>query len=163
MRRRSNEAVQQNTQEQTMINKIKDFVAEQAKVATEQARKFTREPAQSMRDATVKSAQRIRSSKDPVRAFSRSGVKFTAISQGTAQSLIELQAEMGTSALTEAAAQLERVATTQDVRELVRDQADVLRATCERIVNDLGQPRPGLRSLRSLRRPQGRARRSADA
>lgn len=122
-----------------MMNKIKDFVTEQSQAMAEQAQKFRKEPAQVAREAAVKSAGRIKSLKDPIRALSRSGVKLTAISQGTAQSLIELQAEIVTSALTEAAEQLERAAHTDNVMDLVRDQAEVLRATRERIVSDISQ------------------------
>lgn len=121
------------------MSKIKVFVTEQSQAVAEQAQKFGKEPAQVARDAAVKSAERVKSLKDPIRALSRSGVKLTAISQGTAQSLIELQAEIVTSALTEAAAQLERAARTDNVVDLVRDQADVLRATRERLLNDIGQ------------------------
>lgn len=122
-----------------MMNRIKDFVTEQSQAVAEQAQKFRKEPAQVAREAAVKSAERIKSLKDPIRALSRSGVKLTAISQGTAQSLIELQAEIVTSALTEAAEQLERAARTDNVMDLVSDQADVLRATRERIVSDITQ------------------------
>lgn len=122
-----------------MMNKIKDFVTEQSQAVAEQAQKFRKEPAQVAREAAVKSAGRIKSLKDPIRALSRSGVKLTAISQGTAQSLIELQAQIVTSALTEAAEQLERAARADNVMDLVRDQADVLRATRERIVSDISQ------------------------
>ena len=122
-----------------MINKIKDFVAEQSQAMAEQAQKLRKEPVQVARDAAVKSAERIKSLKDPIRTLLRSGVKLTAISQGTAQSLIELQAQIVTSALTEAAEQLERAARADNVMNLVRDQADVLRATRERIVTDISQ------------------------
>jgi hypothetical protein len=64
---------------------------------------------------------------------------LTAISQSTAQSLIELQAEIVNSVLTNAADQLERAAQTDSVMTLARDQADVLRATRARIVEDLNQ------------------------
>ncbi len=122
-----------------MMNRIKDFVTEQSQAVAEQARKLRKEPVQVAREAAVKSAERIKSLQDPVRALSRPGVKLTAISQGTAQSLIELQAQIVTSALTEAAAQLERAARTDNVTDLVRDQAEVLRATRERIVSDISQ------------------------
>ena len=122
-----------------MRNKIKDFVTEQSQAMAEQALKLRTQPVQVARDAAVKSAERIKSLKDPIRALSRSGVKLTAISQGTAQSLIELQAEIVTTALTEAAEQLERAARTDNVMDLMRDQADVLRATRERIVSDITQ------------------------
>jgi phasin family protein len=139
MLRRSNVALQQTPEEAPMINKIKDFVTEQTQAFAGQAQKLGKEPVEVAREAAVKSAESIKSLKDPIRALARSGVRLTAISQSTAQSLIELQAEMVTSALTDAAAQLERVARAEHVRDLVRDQSDVLKATRERIVSDLGQ------------------------
>ena len=57
-----------------MINKIKDFVAEQSQAMAEQAQKLRKEPVQVARDAAVKSAERIKSLKDPIRTLSRSGV-----------------------------------------------------------------------------------------
>ena len=122
-----------------MINKVKEFVAEQTQALADQAQKLGKAPVASAREAAVKSATSIKSLKDPIRALARSGVKLTAISQGTAQSLIELQAEIVTTALTEAADQLERAARASNVRDLVRDQADVLKATRERIVGDITQ------------------------
>ena len=122
-----------------MINKMKDFVAEKTEVFADQVQKLGKNPVKAAREAAVKSAEGIKSLKAPVRVFARSGVRLAAISQGTAQSLIELQAEIVTSALSDAAAQLERAARTDNVMDLVRDQADVLRATRERIVNDMTQ------------------------
>jgi phasin family protein len=139
MLRRSNVAVQQTTEEPPMINKMKEFVTEQTQALAEQAQKLGKEPVEAAREAAVKSAESIKSLKDPIRALARSGVKLTAISQGTAQSLIELQAEIVTTALTEAAGQLERAARANNVLDLVRDQTDVLRATRERIVSDITQ------------------------
>jgi phasin family protein len=122
-----------------MISKVKEFVNERRQVLSEQAQKIRKVPVEVARSTAIKTAKRIKSLKDPVRALSRSGVKLTAISQGTAQSLIELQAEIVTSALSNAAAQLERAAQTESVMALARDQADVLQATRERIVEDLRQ------------------------
>lgn len=122
-----------------MISKTRQFVNEQRRFLSERARKLRTAPAEVARTAAIKSAKRIKSLKDPVRALSHSGVRLTAISQGTAQSLIELQAEIVTSALSNAAAQLERAAQTESAMALARDQADVLRATRERIVEDLSQ------------------------
>jgi phasin family protein len=122
-----------------MINKIKDFVSDQTQALADQAQKMRKEPAAAAREAARKSAEGIKSLNDPIRALSRSGVKLTAISQGTAQSLIELQAEIVTSALTEAATQLERAAQADNVMDLVRDQGAVLQATRERIVKDITQ------------------------
>ncbi len=139
MLRRSNVAVQQFYEEPTMINKVKEFVTEQTQALAGQAQKLGKAPVETAREAAVKSAAGIKSLKDPIRALARSGVKLTAISQGTAQSLIELQAEMVTTALTEAADQLERAARANNVLELARDQADVLKATRDRIVSDISQ------------------------
>jgi len=122
-----------------MVSKARQFVNEQAKVLSERAQALGSAPTEIARSAALQSAGRIKSLKDPVRALSRSGVKLTAISQSTAQSLIELQAEIVTAALSNAATQLERAAQTESVMELARDQADVLRATRERIVEDLNQ------------------------
>lgn len=134
-----NAAVQQSFPEIKMANKIKDFVNEQAQVLAAQAGKLREKPVEAVRGATARSADRIRALREPVRVVARSGVKLTAISHGTAQSLIELQAQLVTSALDDAAAQLERAARTETPLELVRDQAEVLRATRERIVKDFGQ------------------------
>jgi phasin family protein len=122
-----------------MINKIRDFMTEQGQALADQAQKLRKEPLEAAREATLKSAAQLKSLNDPIRTLARSGVKLTAISQGTAQSLIELQAQLVTTALTEAAEQLERTARTQNVKDLVRDQADVLRATRDRIVQDITQ------------------------
>ena len=141
-----------------MINKVKEFVTEQAQALAGRAQKLGKAPVETAREAAVKSAAGIKSLKDPIRALARSGVKLTAISQGTAQSLIELQAEMVTTALTEAADQLERAARANNVLDLARDQADVLRATRERIVSDITQAvrssrMPAATCARSRRRP----------
>jgi phasin family protein len=53
------------------------------------------------------------------------------------QSLIELQGEIVTSAITDAAAQIQRLAETESVRDLARQQAEVLQATRQRIVDDI--------------------------
>jgi len=122
-----------------MANKIKDFVDEQRQLLAEQAGRLRTEPVRAAREATVRSADRIKALKAPIRAVSRSGVKLTVISQGTVERLINLQEQLVTNALNDAASQLERVARAENVRELVRDQADVLRATRERVVTDIGQ------------------------
>jgi phasin family protein len=120
-----------------MANKIKDFVIEQREILAEQAARLRTEPVKAARAATAKSAERIKALNPRIRAVSRSGVKLTAISQSTAERLIQLQEQLVTSALTDAATQLERAARADDVRALVKDQAAVLRATRERIVSDI--------------------------
>jgi len=118
---------------------IKKFLGEQAEGLSELTGNLRKAPVEAARKAMAESAKGIKSLKQPVHAFARSGVKLTAISQSTAQKLIELQAEMVTSALSEAATQLERVVRTESPMEALRDQAEVLRATRERIVNDIAQ------------------------
>ncbi len=120
-----------------MANKIKDFVNEQRQVLAKQARRLRTEPVKAARAATAKSAQRIKALNEPIRTVSRSSVKLTAISQATAERLIQLQEQLVTSALTDAATRLERAAQAENVQALVRDQAKVLRATRERIVSDI--------------------------
>jgi phasin family protein len=83
------------------------------------------------------SAARVRSLNARVRELARSGVRLTSISHGTVQSLIELQGEIVTSAITDAAAQIQRLAETESVRDLARQQADVLQGTRQRIVDDI--------------------------
>ena len=122
-----------------MVSKARQFVNERSQDLADRARRLGTAPVQIARSAALQSAGRIQSLKDPVRALSRSGVRLTAISQSTAQSLIELQAEIVDSVLSNAAAQLERAAQTESVMDLARDQADVLRATRERIVEDLNK------------------------
>ena len=103
---------------------VKDFVSERVQGLAEQARELRTKPVENARKVAAKSADGIRGLREPVRAFARSGVKLSSISQSTAQSLIELQEQIVTSALTDAAAQLERAAATVSVTELVRDQRD---------------------------------------
>ena len=66
-----------------------------------------------------------------------SGVKLTNVSHEALLGLMALQLEVVTSALSNAAAQLERVAQSDNVMDLVRGQADELRATRERVVTDV--------------------------
>jgi len=120
-----------------MANKIKDFVNEQREILAERASRLRTEPVKAAREATAKSAERIKALNPRIRAVSRSGVKLTAISQGAAERLIQLQEQLVTSALTDAATQLERAARADNVKDLVKDQAEVLRATRERIVSDI--------------------------
>jgi colicin import membrane protein len=114
-----------------------DFLDEQTKGLKELAEHLRTSRLAAARQAALKSAARIRSFNGKVRALARSGVKLTSISQGTAQSLIELQADIVNDGLTDAAAQIERIAYTGSVRDLAREQAEVLKAARERIAGDL--------------------------
>jgi phasin family protein len=114
-----------------------DFLDEQKKGLEELAEHLRTSRLAAARQAAIKSAARIRSLNGKVRALARSGVKLTSISQGTVQSLIELQADIVNDGLTDAAAQIERIAYTGSVRDLAREQAEVLKAARERIAGDL--------------------------
>ena len=118
---------------------VKEFVVGQAEGMAKRAQELRKKPVAAARDAAAKSAETLKSMKDPVRAFARSGVKLTTISQDTAKSLIELQERIVASALSDAAEQLERAATSQSLKDALSSQASVLMGARERIVGDMAQ------------------------
>ena len=122
-----------------MASKVKEFVNEQAQVLAEQAARLRRAPGKAVRGAAARSAKGIRALQDPVRVVTHSGVKLTNVSHEAVLSLMALQLEVVTSALSDAAAQLERVAQSDNVTDLVRGQADELRAVRERVVSDVNR------------------------
>ena len=122
-----------------MANKIKDFLSERARTMAEQAKGLRQNPLDAARKAGSRTAVKLHSLNDPIRAFARSGVKLTAISQETAQRLIELQAEVVTTALTDAATQLEKATRTVSVTDMIRGQGEVLKGARDRIVNDMSR------------------------
>jgi hypothetical protein len=122
-----------------MASKVKQFVDEQRQILAEQAERLRTAPGQTLRRAAAQSAQRVRSLQDPVRVVTHSGVKLTNLSHAALLDLMALQLEVVTSALSNAAAQLERVSTSDNVMDVVRGQAGELRATRERIVKDMGR------------------------
>lgn len=122
-----------------MASKVKQFVNEQAQVLAEQATRLRRAPGKVVRGAAAKSAKGIRALQAPVRVVTHSGVKLTNVSHEAVLSLMALQLEVVTSALSDAATQLERVAQSDNVTDLVRGQADELRAVRERVVNDVNR------------------------
>jgi hypothetical protein len=130
-------AVQQTTQVTTMVSKVKEFVNEQRQVLSSQARRLGRAPGKVVRNAAARSAKRIKALQEPVRVVTHSGVKLTNVSHEALLGLMALQLEVVTSALSNAAAQLERVAQSDNVMDLVRGQADDLRATRDRVVKDV--------------------------
>lgn len=97
--------------------------------------RFRDEPVETLREVAANSADSIKSLKAPVRAFAHSGVKLATISQNTLQNLIELESDVITSAMTAAAMRLERAAKAEGVADLILDQADMLGATRNRIVD----------------------------
>lgn len=123
-----------------------EFLEEQTKGLAELAENLRKSRIAAARKAAMESAARIKSLNDRVRALARSGVRLTSISQGAAQSLIELQADIVTAALSDAAAQMERVAYTENVRDLARVQGEVLQAARQRIVEDIARTMAILKS-----------------
>jgi hypothetical protein len=118
-----------------MIAYSNEFRSEWPRELTEQVLRFRDEPIETMRKVAVDSADGIKSLKAPVRAFAHSGVKLATVSQNAVQNLIELESEVITSTLTAAAVRLERAAQAEGVFDLVLDQAEMLGATRDRIVD----------------------------
>jgi hypothetical protein len=119
-----------------MINQMQEFVAEQAAALTSQVEKMRKESVETVREAVVGSASSLKSLKSPVRTLARSGIKITTVSQTAVASLIELQSDMLTSAISDAALRLERASRADNLVELVREQVEMIPATRDRIVED---------------------------
>jgi len=119
-----------------MIVEMQEFMSEKSQALVDQAQKFRKNPAGFTRKVLVRSAEGLKSLKNPVRKMAHSGVKFTVVSQQTLQSLIEFEAEVVAAALTGAATRLEHAAQAEGVLELVRDQVDLLPATRDRLVDE---------------------------
>lgn len=119
-----------------MIGQIREFVSEQRQALIDGMQKFRDESVVSMRELALSSADGIKSLKEPVRAFAHSGVRLATVSQHALQKLIELEAEVVTSALTDAALRLERALDADGVVDLVLDQAEMTGATRERLVDE---------------------------
>jgi len=92
-----------------------------------------------IRQLAKDSAHGIRALREPVRVVTHSGVKLTSVSHEALLGLLALQLDVVTSALTDAAAQLDRVAQADNVMDLVTGQADELRAIRERVVKDVNR------------------------
>ena len=133
------EQCSRSLKETPMMVKVKEVVIEQAQALADQAEKLRKMPVEAARGAAARSADTVKSMREPVRALTRSGVKLTAISQSTVQRLIELQEQIITAAMSDAAAQLESAAGATSVAELARIQGRVLLAARERIVRDMAQ------------------------
>ena len=119
-----------------MIEQIQDFVSEQTAAITSKVKQIREESTTTVRDAVVESAGNIKSLKSPVRVIARSGVKLTSVSQTAVASLIELQSDVLTSALSDVALRLERAARADGIVDLVRDQYELAYATRGRVVED---------------------------
>lgn len=116
-----------------------EFLEEQKQGLKKLVGDFRKARMEAARKAALESAVRIKAMNVHVRQLARSGVRLTSISQGTAERLIELQSEIVTSALDDAAMQLQRIADTEHVRDLARGQSEVLQATRQRIVDDIAR------------------------
>lgn len=114
---------------------VNEFRSERKRDLAEQMQRFRDEPIETMREMAVNSADGMKSLKAPVRALAHSGVKLATVSQTAVQDLIELESDIITSALTAAAMRLERAAQAEGVVDLVLDQAELLGATRDRLVN----------------------------
>jgi hypothetical protein len=126
-------------EEKPMHAGMSEFVVEHMKGLTEMVTELRRSRVAAARKAAVESAARIKSLNQRVRSLARSGVRVTAASQGAVQSLIELQEDIVTSALNDAAAQMQRLAYTESVRDLARVQGEILQAARQRIVDDIAR------------------------
>lgn len=122
-----------------MISQMQEFVVGKAQALNGQVVRIRKGSVRSARAAAQDSAESLKSLKNPVRMIARSGVRISAVSQTAVQELIELQSDMLTAALSEAALRLERASRAANVIELVRDQVELLPATRARISDDAGR------------------------
>jgi hypothetical protein len=136
---------------------ISEFLEEQAKGLAGMAENLRKSQLDAARKAAHRSAARIRSLNARAKEMARSGVRLSNISHGTLQKLIGLHEEIVTAAIAEAAAQIEKLAYTESARDFGRDQAKVLQAARERIVNDVSRGMGILREAAAAARDVGRA------
>ena len=118
---------------------MSEFLEEQAKGLAEMAEGLRKSQVAAARKAAIRSAARIRSLNMRAREMAKSGVRLANLSHGTLQRLIGLHEEIVTAALADAATQIEKLAYTDSVRDFGREQARVLAAARERIVNDVSR------------------------
>jgi len=119
-----------------MIGQMQEFIVEQASAWQDEVQKIRKESVENVREAVAGSAENLKSLKSPVRTIARSSVKVTSVSQTAVASLIELQSDMLTSAISDAALRLERASRADNIVELVREQFEMVPATRARIVED---------------------------
>jgi hypothetical protein len=118
---------------------LSDLIAEQRKGLVDLMKNLRQSQVKAAREAARSSASRIKSLNQRVRALAKSGLRVNEVTHGAAQNLIELQAEIVSSALNDAAAQLERLSYTETARDFARLQGEVMQATRQRIVDDLAR------------------------
>ena len=120
-----------------MASRARKLIKEQRAFVKEQAQVLREAPGTLARRAAAKTARTVKTLERPARVATRTGVRLTALSQHTLESLLELQLEIVTSVITNAAAQLERMARSRTLRGVVTGQAGELRAARDRIAADL--------------------------
>jgi colicin import membrane protein len=118
---------------------LSEIIAEQRKGLVDLMKNLRQSQVKAAREAARSSASRIKSLNQRVRALAKSGLRVNEVTHGAAQNLIELQAEIVSSALNDAAAQLERLSYTETARDFARQQGEVMQATRQRIVDDLAR------------------------
>jgi len=118
---------------------LSEFIAEQREGLVDLMKSLRQSQLKAAREAARSSAERIKSLNQRVRALAKSGLRVNEVSHGAAQNLIELQADIVTSALTDAAAQIERLSYTETARDFARLQGEVMLAARQRIVDDLAR------------------------
>jgi len=118
---------------------LSDFIAEQSKGLVDLMKNLRQSQVKAAREAARSSAARVKSLNQRVRTLAQSGLRLNEVSHGAAQDLIELQADIVTSALTDAAVQIERLSYTETARDFARMQGEVLHAARQRIVDDLAR------------------------
>lgn len=119
-----------------MLSQMQEFVSETNSALTEKVQKIREESVESVREAAVDLAEKLKSRKAPVRMVARSGLKLATVYQTAVASLIDLQSEALTSALSEIALRLEKAARAENVVDLVREQFEMFAATRARMAGD---------------------------
>jgi len=119
-----------------MFTQIQDYVSDNTSAIVDHMAKLRQESADNVREVFSSSADSLKSLKSPVRTLARSGIKLTNVAQSTTQSLIELQSDVVTATITDAAKRLERAARASNIVDLVQAQVDMLPATRTRIVEE---------------------------
>jgi colicin import membrane protein len=132
-----------------MSANLTEFITEQRNGLVELMKNLRQSRVKAAREAARSSASRIKALNQRVRALAKSGLRVNEVSHGAAQNLIELQADIVTSALTDAAAQIERLSYTETARDFARLQGEVMQATRQRIVDDLARAVTALKGAAS--------------
>lgn len=122
-----------------MNSELNEFLAQQKKGLVQLAADLRKARVAAARKAAHESAARIKSLNVRVRTLARSGVRLSVVSHGAVQNLIELQGDIVSSALNEAAEKIQQMAYTESVRDLAHLQAEVLQSARQRIVDDIAR------------------------